>query len=107
MPPASYMGDPSSLRVLTPLRLKHSPKDFCLSKSRRIADSTECLPALVFREPGPSPCSDRRSNCDCNRRVASRFLADSSLRLAHSTAHKKLVGGVSCHSLKQIPCGAS
>src|SRR5205823_11625463 len=60
-----------------------------------------------FREPGRSPCSDRRSNCDCNRRVASRFLADSSLRLAHSTAHKKIAGGVSCHLLKQIPCGGS
>ena len=51
--------------------------------------------------------SDPRSNCDCNRRVGSRFLADSSLRLAHSTAHKKIVGGVSCRSLKQISCGAS
>src|SRR5258707_9114450 len=109
----AYMGDPSTARV-NPASLETFHErflfqqiSFCLSKSRRIADNTECPPALDFREPGRSPCSDRRSNCDCNRRVASRFLADSPLRLAHSTAHKKTVGGVSCHSLKQIPCGTS
>jgi hypothetical protein len=45
------MGDPSSLHVLTPLRLKHSPKDFCLSKSLFISANLDGSPITrnVFR----------------------------------------------------------
>ena len=60
-----------------------------------------------FREPGWPFRSDRRSNYDRGRSAASRFLADSSPRLAHSTAHKKIAGRASCHSPTRISCGAS
>jgi hypothetical protein len=45
------MGDPSSLHVLTPLRLKHSPKDFCLSKSLLVSANLDGSPMTwnVFR----------------------------------------------------------
>ena len=51
-------------------------------------------------------CSDRRSNYDRSVRAASRVLADSSPRLAHSTAHRKIAGMASCHSPIRISCGA-
>src|SRR6266403_353449 len=60
-----------------------------------------------FRGPGRPFCSDRRSNHDRNRRAASRFLADSSPRLAHNTAHRKIADEASCHSPIQTSCGAS
>src|SRR5229473_1436235 len=60
-----------------------------------------------FREPGWRFCSDRRSNHDHSRRAGFRFLADSSPRLAHSTAHRKFAGRASCHSPIRISCGAS
>ena len=55
-----------------------------------------------FREPGRPFCNDRRSNCDRSRGAVSRSLADSSPRLAHSTAHSKTAGGASCHSPRRI-----
>src|SRR5258708_40315131 len=58
-----------------------------------------------FREPGWRFCSDRRSNHDHSRGAPSRFLADSSPRWAHSTAHRKFGGGASCHSPIRISCG--
>jgi hypothetical protein len=51
-----------------------------------------------FQEPGRPFCNDRRSNYDLSRRAASRFLANSSPRLARSTAHRKSAGMASCHS---------
>ena len=48
--------------------------------------------ARDFREPEWRCCSDRRSNHDHSRRAGFRFLADSSPRLAHSTAHRKFAG---------------
>jgi len=101
---------PITERQIGPLHRRSSVPYICMRRGYLGLRSTTLLftmPGHDFREPGRSPCSDRRSNRDRNRRVASRFLADSSLRLAHSTAHKKTAGGVSCHSLKQIPCGAS
>jgi len=38
------MGDPSSLHVLTPLRLKHSTKDFCFSKSLFVSANLDGSP---------------------------------------------------------------
>ena len=58
-----------------------------------------------FREPGWRFCSDRRSNHDRSRRAGFRFLADSSPRLAHSTAHRKFADWASCHSPIRISCG--
>ena len=58
-----------------------------------------------FREPAQPFCSDRRSNYDRNRGAVSRFLADSSPRLAHSTAHRKIAGRASCHSPIRISYG--
>ena len=51
------------------------------------------------RQPGPPFCSDRRSKHDRSRRAACRFLADSSPRLAGSTAHTRIAGVASCRSL--------
>jgi hypothetical protein len=59
-----------------------------------------------FREPAQPFCSDRRSNYDRSRGAVSRFLADSSPRLAHSTAHRKIAGREACHSPRRISCGA-
>ena len=59
-----------------------------------------------FREPAQPFCSDRRSNYDRSRGAVSRFLADSSPRLAHSTAHKQIAGREACHSPRRISCGA-
>jgi hypothetical protein len=59
-----------------------------------------------FREPGWPLCSDRRSNHDRSSRAASRFLAGSSPRVAHSTAHRKIAGRASCRSPIRISCGA-
>jgi hypothetical protein len=58
-----------------------------------------------FREPGWRCCSDRRSNHDHSRRAAFRFLADSSPRSAHSTAHRKFADRAFCRSPIRISCG--
>jgi hypothetical protein len=52
-------------------------------------------------------CSDGHSNCDCSRRAASRYLAGSSPRLTHSTAHRTIACGVFCPSPKRISCCVS
>jgi len=59
-----------------------------------------------FREPVQPFCSDRRSNYDRNRGAVSRFLADSSFRLARGTVHRQVPGGEVCHSPGRISCGA-
>jgi hypothetical protein len=61
--------------------------------------------ARDFREPEWRCCSDRRSNHDHSRRAGFRFLADSSPRLAHSTAHRKFAGMAFCRSPIRISCG--
>src|ERR1700682_6226989 len=60
----------------------------------------------VFREPARRFCSDRRSTYHHSRRAASRFLANSLPRLAHSTANRKIAGRASCRSPIRISCGA-
>jgi hypothetical protein len=65
------------------------------------------MPSHDIGVQGRELCSDRRSTCDCSRRAASRYLVGSPPRLTHSTAHKTIACGVSCHSPRQISCGAS
>jgi hypothetical protein len=55
-------------------------------------------PSPDLEASGRELCSDRRSTCDRSRRAVLRFLAGSSLRLAHSTAHRRMAVWVSCHS---------
>jgi hypothetical protein len=82
-------------------------------------------PALAITEadrsftPGPfmmllHDCRERR--CFCNERhsiyhrsrgAVFRFLADSSLRWAHSTAHRRIAGRASCRLPGRISCGSS
>jgi hypothetical protein len=64
-------------------------------------------PSHAFGALGRQPCSYRRSTCDRSRRAALLVLVGSSPRLAHSRTHRKIAGGVSCHSPKQISCAAS
>jgi hypothetical protein len=56
------------------------------------------MPSHDLEVSGRELCSDRRSTCDRSKGAALRFLAGSSLRLAHSTAHRKMAAWVSCHS---------
>jgi hypothetical protein len=54
--------------------------------------------SIVVQEARPRFRSDRRSNPDCSRRAAFRFLADSSLRSRDCTSHSKIAGGASSRS---------
>src|SRR3982074_1435005 len=65
------------------------------------------MPSHDFRKPGRPLCNDRRSNHDRSRKAASRFLAGSSPRLVHSTAHRKIAGRASCHSPLRTSGGAA
>src|ERR1700686_5387084 len=65
------------------------------------------MPSHEIGVQGRELCSDRRSTCDCSRRAAPRYLVRSSPRLTHSTAHRTIACGVSCHSPRRISCGAS
>ena len=60
-----------------------------------------------FREARPRFRSDWRTTRDGSSRAASRLLAGSSHRLAHSTAHMRIAGRASCHSPIRISCGTS
>ena len=62
---------------------------------------------LAFGALGRQPCSYRHNTCDRSRRAALQALAGSSPRLAYSTPHRKIAGGVSCHSPRRISCAAS
>ena len=64
-------------------------------------------PSHAFGALGREACSDRRSTCDRSRRAALLVLAGSSPRLAHSTTHRKIAGGASCHSPRRISYAAS
>src|SRR5215813_7329409 len=64
-------------------------------------------PSHAFGALGWQPCSYRRSTCDHSRRAALFVLAGSSPRLAHNRTHRKIAGGVSCHSPRQISYAAS
>src|SRR5439155_18843339 len=59
-------------------------------------------PSHAFGALGRQPCSYRRSTRDRSRRAALLVLAGSSPRLAHSRTHRKIAGGVSCHSPRQF-----
>jgi hypothetical protein len=63
------------------------------------------MPSHEIGVQGRELCSDRRSTCDCSRGAASRYLVGSSPRLTHSTAHRAIACGVSCHSPRRISCG--
>ena len=60
-----------------------------------------------FREARPRSRNDPRSTRGRSSRAASRLLADSSLRMAHYTAHMRIAGRASCQSPTRISCGAS
>ncbi len=64
-------------------------------------------PSHDFGEPGREHYCDQRSTVGRSRRTALRFLAGSSLRSAHSTALRKFVVWVYCHSAPWISCAAS
>src|SRR5215510_6089014 len=64
-------------------------------------------PSHAFGALGRQPCSYRRSTRDRSRGAALLVLAGSSPRLAHSTTHRKIASGVSCHSPRQISYDAS
>src|SRR5438445_9768854 len=64
-------------------------------------------PSHAFEALGRQPCSDWRSTRDRSRRATLLVLAGSSPRLAHSRTHRKIAGGVSCHSPRQISYAAS
>src|SRR5712671_5127429 len=59
------------------------------------------------REPARPCCSDRSSKHGRSTTAASRFLADSPLRSADSTAHTRIVAWAFCRSLRCISCRAS
>jgi hypothetical protein len=65
------------------------------------------MPSHDIGVQGRALCSDRRSTSDCSTRAASRYLVGSSPRLTHSTAHRTMACGVSCHSPRRISCGVS
>src|SRR6266487_2042858 len=64
-------------------------------------------PSHAFGALRWEPGNDRRSTCDRSRRAALQVLAGSSPRLARSTTHRKIAGGVSCHSPRRISYAAS
>src|SRR5262249_27315635 len=59
-------------------------------------------PSHVFGVWGRQPCSYPRSSCHRSRRAALCALAHNSPRLIYSTTHRKIAGGVSCHSPRRI-----
>lgn len=61
----------------------------------------------AFGALGRQPCSYRHNTCDRSRRAALQVLAGSSPRLAYSTPHRKIAGGVFCHSPRQISYATS
>jgi hypothetical protein len=65
------------------------------------------MPSHDIGVQGRALCSDRGSTCDCSRGAASRYLVGSSPRLTHSTAHRAIACGASCHSPRRISCGVS
>src|SRR5262245_65759193 len=64
-------------------------------------------PSQAFEALGRQSCSDRRSTCDRSRRAALKVLAGNSPRLPHSTTHRKIAGGVFCHSPRRISYAVS
>src|SRR5260221_12257843 len=64
-------------------------------------------PSHAFGALARQPSSYRRSTRDRSGRAALLVLAGSSPRLAHSRTHRKIAGGVSCHSPRQISYAAS